>query len=276
MRRLLPICIFLACGTALAETPGISLEITARGAVTERFVASHRIDRAHFCSAAADPWRAPRGVDTRPAPFPFYRVAFGHPRRTAPPEAPGPSLALVLSRWAPPGTPGWREAHGDAAHDEIEVVLAGRRFAGRPGMAGPRLMVAWRDDGQGGAFVATGLQEVGGQERVDVEGIWSCPPIETTRSAVAPVPVLAPPGRAEAVPVREFMLRREGRAWRATAPDGSRLRVRVSDGGLRLAPSVQRAAERGEVILLVQAEVLAGKPPRVRLRRLDGVLPARP
>jgi hypothetical protein len=220
-------------------------------------------------------------VDFRPAPYPFYRVAFGQPAAEAPPEAPGPSVAIALSRWLPPMRPGWAEMHEDPENDRFALRIDGRLFVGHAGLPepAPRLLFAWRDDGLGGAFLVKGLHEVGGEGRLDAEGTWRCPPIDETLPEVRVVARRVPRDavRASAEPPRlPYSLRRVGREWWATAADGESLPVTPDLAPLRLAASLRRGAERGQIVLMVRAELREGEPPRLVARELQGVAPAPP
>jgi hypothetical protein len=279
MWRFWPLFLVVSAGPVSAQA--IGFELTAKGAVAADVEVSHAVDAAHFCSAAADPWAGDRRVDIRPSPFPFYRVVFGQAGPAAELERPGPSLGIALSHWAPPGGDGWVQDHEDPLNDTFELVLQGRLFVGHPGQAAPvpRLQFAWRDDGRGGGFLATGLQEIGGDGRLTVEGSWSCPAIDTAlpEVAVRAHRLFRGAVSASAAPPRlAYSLHREGELWRAAGPDGTAFVVAVDLRPLRLAPLLRGWAEAGKVVLLVNGEVRNGVPPRMVVRGLNGVMPAPP
>jgi hypothetical protein len=264
-----------------ADRQTIGIDLRVRGAVDAQVAVKRPVDGANFCSAAADPWSADQTLDIRPAPFPFYRVVFGQPGPGAPLDRPGPSLGITLSRWLPPDRPGWAEEHQETANDTFDLVIEERHFVGHGGLSNPvpRMLFAWRDDGRGGGFLVTGLHEVGGDGVLDVEGTWSCPPIDESLPEVSVVPRRSPPDAVPATaapPVLPFRLRRIGDAWWVTAPDGQARLVAPDLGRLRLAEPLRAGAERGQLVLLVQGELREGDPLRLVARHLQGVMPAPP
>ncbi|CAH2600216.1 conserved protein of unknown function [Rhodovastum atsumiense] len=262
-------------GPASGQT--IGFELRASGAIEATIAASHAMDAAHFCSAAADPWGGDRRIDIRPAPFPFYRMVFGQSGPGEKLASPGPSLAITLSRWSSPAHPGWIEDHEDPANDSVEVLLDGRHFVGHAELPEPgsRLQFAYRPDGAGGGFLARGLRELGGQGVLDIEGTWSCPPIDTAlpEVVVGVRPLFAAASATAIVPVLPFRLRHRGEAWQAVGPDGEAFAVTVRFVQPR-PDAVLGWAGRGEVDLLVEAELQGGAPPELVVRRLTGMLPA--
>ena len=283
MRRAVPIlCVpLLALLTGRAPAQTVSLELQTKGAVVATVEVSNPVDAAHFCSAAADPWGADRQVDTRPAPFPFYRVVYGQSGPDAELQQPGPSLGITLSHWVPPAADDGTGDHEDPLHDSFELVIEGRHFVGHAGLPdpAPRLQFAWRDDGRGGAFLVTGLQELGGDGRLDAEGTWACPAIDQAlpEVAVAPRPLFAGAVVASAdPPLLPFALQRVGDRWRATGEDGAGFTAEADLSPLRLSPMLRAWADAGQTVLLVQGEMYDGDPPRLIARRLDGVTPAPP
>jgi hypothetical protein len=278
--------LLLAGGAEAADAPAsvMTLHLRASGAIKADVTLTHPIDSAHFCSVAADPWAAPPGqiqpLDTRPPPFPFYRVIWGQSRAGGELARPGPSLGLALAGW----TPGAR-THADRTDDSVELVLQGRHFVGHAGLADQawRLLASWDEDGRIGAFVAAPLLEVAGPGRpggaiLDLEGSWRCPPVQAEPAGPAPpplaaAPVEAPRAHAAAPEVRTLVVFRTGRTWRMQEDGRSAQAAVVELRPLRLAPSLSREAARGEIELVVVAEVFAGHPPRVVARRLLGVQP---
>lgn len=256
----------------------LTVDLHASGAVIVNIEMAHDLDAAHFCAASADPWGPDHRVDPRPPPYPFYRVVFGQAGPAAALERPGPSLSISLSHWEPPGGQGWVEDHEDQGRDRFDLVVDGRHFTGGPGLEPPpRLQFAYRDDGKGGAFLATGLHEEEGEGRLDVEGTWSCPEIDLslTEVTVAQHPLFKGSIPATAAPPRlRLSLHRDGRKWRATGEDGRAFPTEVDLRALRLAPNLLAWAEAGQVVLLVEAEVTGGRRARVVAQRLDGVMPA--
>lgn len=266
---------------AAADPQTIGIDLRVHGAVDAQVAVKRPVDGANFCSAAADPWSADQTLDIRPAPFPLYHVVFGQPGPGAPLDRPGPSLAITLSHWLPPDRPGWTEEHEAPATDSFDIVIDERHFVGHGGLADPvpRMLFAWRDDGRGGGFLVTGLHEVGGDGVLNVEGTWSCPPIDESLPEVSVAPQPSPPGAVPATagpPVLPFRLRRIGDAWWVTAPDGEARLVSPDLGRLRLAATLLAGAEHGQLVLLVQGQLREGDPLRLVAHRLQGVIPAPP
>ena len=267
-----------------AQADEVRVRLIAHGGVTVEAAAGHSSDAAHFCSAAADPWTAPDLPDPRGTPFPFYRLVFGQGAAGADLDAPGPSIGLALSNYAPDAG-----AHSDPVNDSIEVVLNGRHFVGHAGMkdAGYRFAVTFREDRRGGGFVARHLHETGtGHATIDLEGNWECPPVAAGLPAqdvsVHRLFLGAVPARPDPIPLR---LSRTGipcvdrgcAGWRVTDEDtGTAYLARVDLSRLRLAARLRRAAERGQIDLLVGADVRRGAPPRVIALELQGVEPPPP
>lgn len=276
------LCLLLPLAAARAEE--VRIHLIAPGEAGATASAAHRVDDAHFCSAAADPWAAPDVPDRRSAPFPFYRLVFGQDEADADLDSPGPSVGLALSNYDPEA-----RTHSDPVNDSIEVVLNGHHFVGHAGMNDPgyRLTVTFRADGRGGAFVAQRLQERGtGHATLDLQGDWECPPVaagllEQTiavhRLFRGAVPARPDPVRLRLSHFDVPCLDRGCAAWRVTDEDtGDAYLARVDLSRLRLARRLRREAERGEVDLLIGAELRGGSPPRVVALRLEGVEPTPP
>jgi hypothetical protein len=284
-------------GRASAEE--VSIRLHATGALVADESAVHEVDGAHFCSAAANPWAGPdQNPDERPPPYPFYRLVFGQAGPEAELERPGPSIGLSLSDYFPQA----RE-HADPTNDSIEIVLQGRHFVGHSGLAegGYRFAVTYREDGQGGGFVARHLVESsgaatparasaaaqdaadeGGEDMIDVEGSWQCPRVmESEPEIVVSVHALfagAVPARAEAQHLRlTHMLSCPHKVcadWRVVdQDDGTTFDARVDLRRLRLARRLRTLAEQGVVDLLVDGRTLPGRPLRVVPTALEGVTP---
>ena len=266
-------------GTAQAEE--VSLQLATHGAVTMTATAEHATDTAHFCSAAPDPWRTPDERDPRGSPYPFYRLIYGQDLPEAEPEKPGPSIGLTLSNYLP----SVRE-HSDPSNDSIELTVEGRHFVGHVGLGDPsyRFAVTFREDRRGGGFVAHHLHENGtGTALLDIEGSWECSAVaaDLPESAVAEHRLFpgAVPAHADGVVLRLSRsdipcVDRRCAAWRVTdEATGDAYLARVDFHRVRLARSVRRHAEQRLVDLLVSAEVRAGRPPRVVVIALSGVLP---
>jgi hypothetical protein len=269
-------------GTAQAQE--ISLRLATQGALNVSTAATHVADGAHFCSAAPDPWRTPDERDPRGPPYPFYRLIYGQLSAEAEPEKPGPSLGLTLSNYLPTV----RE-HSDPSNDSIELMIAGRHFVGHVGLDDPayRFAVTFREDRRGGGFVAHHLHESGtGDARLDVEGSWECPPVaaDLPETAVAEHRLFpgAVPAHGEGIALRLSRsdipcVDRRCAAWRVTdETTGDAYLARVDFRRVRLARAVRESAEQRLVDLLVSAEVRAGRPPRVVVTALSGVLPRAP
>jgi hypothetical protein len=259
----------------------VRLHLVAHGALEADAVAAHGLDRAHFCSAAADPWAAPDIPDERPTPFPFYRLVFGQAGPEDEPARPGPSLGVTLSNYFAAA----RE-HSDPINDSIELVLAGRHFVGHADMRDPgyRFAVTYREDRRGGGFVARHLHEDGtGDGVLDVEGNWECPAVaadlperEITvhRLFSGATPAHAEPSLYRVTRSDIPCLDRGCAAWRVTDEDsGNAYLARVDFRRLRLARNLRRLAQAGIVDLLVAGEVHRGNPPRLEPRQLQGVVP---
>jgi hypothetical protein len=275
-----------AIGLALAvvgsaQAQEVSLRLATRGALTITAAATHVADGAHFCSAAPDPWRTPDERDPRGPPYPFYRLIYGQDSPEAEPEKPGPSLGLTLSNYLP----SVRE-HSDPNNDSIELTIEGRHFVGHVGLDDPayRFAVTFREDRRGGGFVAHHLHENGtGDARLDVEGSWECPAVaaDLPEAEVAEHRLFpgAVPAHAEGVALRLSRsdipcVDRHCAAWRVTdEATGDAYLARVDFRRVRLARTVREHAEQRLVDLLVDAEVRAGRPPRVIVIALSGVLP---
>jgi hypothetical protein len=270
---------FTVMGTAQAEE--VSLQLATHGAVTMTATAEHAADTAHFCSAAPDPWRTPDERDPRGPPYPFYRLIYGQDSPGAEPEKPGPSIGLTLSNYLPSA----RE-HSDPSNDSIELTVEGRHFVGHVGLGDPsyRFAVTFREDRRGGGFVAHRLHENGtGTALLDIEGSWECGAVaaDLPESAVAEHRLFpgAVPAHADGVFLRLSRsdipcVDRRCAAWRVTdEATGDAYLARVDFRRVRLARSVRRHAEQRLVDLLVSAEVRAGRPPRVVVIALSGVLP---
>ena len=114
-----------------------------------------------------------------------------------------------------------------------------------------------------------------------MEGTWECPPVaadlpEQTVSVHELFPG-AVPARPDLTPLRIARfdipcLDRGCAGWRVTDEDtGSAYLARVDFSRLRLARALRQQVERGEVDLLVGADVRRGDPPRVIALTLDGV-----
>lgn len=282
-RMLCALAILLSVAAAHAEE--IRIHLITHGAIEAEVTVAHDIDRAHFCSAAPDPWTAPDGRDTRGSPFPFYRLVFGQDGPGAELAQPGPSLGLTLSNYFAA-----EQEHSDPVDDSIEVVLNGRHFVGHAGMedTGYRLAVSYREDRRGGGFVARRLREEGGsgQGALDLQGNWECPAVASDlpeqevsehRLFAGAVPVYADP-----IPLRVSRsdipcVDRDCAGWRVTNElDDTAYLARVDFSRLRLAPQLLRLVERGVVDLLIGAEVHRGDPPQVIALVLDGVEPTPP
>lgn len=273
-----------AAPVAAAQAQEIRLRLIARGAITADVTVVHVADRAHFCSAAADPWTSPPTPDTRPTPFPFYRLVFGQAAPAADLARPGPSVDLTLSNYFAAS-----RRHDDPINDSIELMLQDHHFVGHEKMADPgyRLTVTYRADGRGGSFVARRLAETEtGHGTLDVQGAWECPPI-TSELPVQMVSVHrlfagATPVRPAPVPLALSRsdipcIDRGCAGWRVTDEDsGISYLARVDLSRLHLARRLRRQAERGEVTLLIGADVRRGDPPRVIARALEGIEPAPP
>jgi hypothetical protein len=276
--------LLLSSGGSPARAEEVRVHLIAHGAVEGEFVASHPIDGAHFCSAAPEPWSAPDGRDTRPAPFPFYRLVFGQDAPGAELARPGPSIGLALSNYFPAA----RE-HSDPVNDSIELVLLGRHFVGHTHMRDPnyRFAVTYRDDQRGGGFVAHRLQESGtGHGTLDVEGNWECPPVaaDLPEVEVSAHPLFpgAEPVLPEPTPLRVLRsdipcVDRGCAGWRVTNDETGAAYLAIVDfTRLRLARLLREQAEAGQVQLLIGAAMRDGQPPRVVALRLAGVEPAHP
>lgn len=276
------LCLLLPLAPARAEE--VRIHLIAQDNAVATVSAAHRVDDAHFCSAAADPWTAPDVPDSRGAPFPFYRLVFGQDEADADLDSPGPSIGLTLSNYAPDA-----RTHSDPVNDSIEVVLNGRHFVGHAEMNDPdyHLAITYRVDGRGGAFVARRLHETGtGHGTLDLRGEWQCPPVaaglpEQTiavhRLFAGAVPARPDPVRLRLTHSEIPCLDRGCARWRVTNEDnGETYLARVDLSRLRLARRLRREAERGEVDLLIGAEVRRGLRPRVIALILDGVEPAPP
>ncbi len=271
-----------AAGASRAEE--VRLHLVAHGAIEANATIVHPIDGAHFCSAAPDPWSAPDARDTRATPFPFYRLVFGQSASDADLARPGPSLGLALSNYFAAA-----RDHSDPINDSLELMLDGRHFVGHAGLNDPgyRFAVSYRDDRRGGGFVARHLHEMPpGPTTLDVEGTWECPPVaaDLPEQTVSVHEIFsgAVPARPELTPLRIAhsdipCLDRGCAGWRVTDEDtGSVYLARVDFSRLRLAKLLRKRIERGEVELLVGADVRRGDPPRVIARSLEGVTPATP
>lgn len=265
-----------------ARAEQVTIHLVVQGSATTSVVAaSHTVDDAHFCSAAADPWSAPDVPDTRGPPFPFYRLVFGQDEAEADLDSPGPSIGLALSDYDDE-----TRTHSDPVNDSIEVMLNGHHFVGHADMGDPgyRLSVTFRPDGHGGAFVARRLHESGtGHAVIDLDGSWHCPPV----AAGLPEQTIsvhrlfrgAEPARPDPVRLRLTRfdvpcLDRGCARWRVTDEDsGDAYLARVDFSHLRLARRLRREAERGEVDLLIDARVRSSRPPLVTALALQGVEP---
>ena len=264
---------------ARAAEVGITLQVT--GALQSEAVTSHDVDGAHFCSAAENPWIARDAIDSRASPYPFYRVVFGQGAPEDEPAAPGPSIGMALSNYFAQA-----RDHSDPGADSIEMVLEGRHFVGHSGLSDPgyRFAVSYREDRRGGGFVARHLHESGtGTGVIDVSGSWRCAPV------AADIPEVrvrahslfsgATPVRAEATHLRlsrtdAACLDRVCAVWRVIdQTTGEAFLASVDFRRLKLARPIRRLAERGAVVLLVDAEIRPGDPPRVVPRALAGVEP---
>ncbi len=267
-----------------AHGEDVRLHLIAHGAIEADTTVAHAIDGAHFCSAAANPWTAPDTRDTRATPFPFYRLVFGQGGPGADLARPGPSIGLALANYFSAA-----RDHSDPINDSIELVLDGRHFVGHDGLkdAGYRFAVSYRDDGHGGGFVARHLHETRtGHATLDVAGTWECPPVAADLpEQTVSVHLLfagAVPARPEPTPLRLARsdipcLDRGCAGWRVTDEEtGAAYLARVDFSHLRLAKALRREAERGEVDLLVRANVRRAEPPLVIALALDGVEPANP
>lgn len=275
---------------ALLSWPGaaradeVRLHLVAHGAIETETEAVHAVDHAHFCSAAAAPWQDPATADGRGSPFPFYRVVFGQDAPGADLARPGPSLGLAAANYFAAAT-----AHSDPVNDSIEVLLNGRHFVGHADLGDPgyRLAIRYREDRRGGGFVARRLRETGGgAATLDLEGQWECPPVNADvpaqQVAVHALFRGAVPARPDPTPLRLSRtdipcVDRGCAGWRATdEATGNAYLARVDLTHLRLARALRLLAERGEVDLLVEAEVRHGTPPRVVALALDGIAPTPP
>jgi hypothetical protein len=274
----------LVSWAAAARADDVRLHLVAHGAIEVELDAVHVIDHAHFCSAAAAPWQDPATPDRRGIPFPFYRVVFGQDGPGADLAPPGPSLGLAAASYFAAAA-----AHSDPVNDSIEVLLNGRHFVGHADLGDPnyRLAIRYREDRRGGGFVAHHLHEAGGgAATLDLEGQWECPPVNADvpaqEVAVHALFRGAVPARPDPTPLRLSRtdipcVDRGCAGWRATdEATGSAYLARVDLTHLRLARALRQLAERGEVDLLVEAEVRHGAPPRVIALVLDGIAPTPP
>ena len=272
----------LAASAARADA--VTLHLRTEGALHAEVTVTHLVDGAHFCSAAADPWTDRAAPDPRAAPYPFYRLVFGQPASGADLARPGPSIGLVLSNYFAAA-----HVHADLVNDSLELVIDGRHFVGHAELRDPgyRFVTTYRDDRQGGGFVAHALHEDGaGGATLDVAGDWQCPPV----AADAPEQNIAAhvlfPG-AEPVRAAPAALRlsrsdipcldRDCADWRVTdETTGAEYLARVDFRRLRLAGRLRQAARAGIIDLLVGAEVRRGDPPLVVPIDLAGVAPTVP
>lgn len=269
---------------AAARAEEVRVHLIAHGGLTADATATSRLDAAHFCSAAADPWAAPDVPDERGPPYPFYRLVFGQNGADAGLARPGPAIGLALSDYDPED-----HTHADPVNDSIEVMLDGHHFVGHADMDDPgfHLAVTYRADGRGGAFVALGLRESGtGHARINLAGTWTCPPVaaglpdidvSVHRLFKGATPILPEP-----IPLRVTRssipcLDRGCAGWRVTDEEsGTAYLARVDLSRLHLARRLRREAERGEIALLIDARVVGSRPPRVIAIELQGVEPAPP
>jgi hypothetical protein len=267
-----------------ARAEEVSIHLVVHGALSADVTASHAVDTAHFCSAAAEPWIAPDLPDSRPTPYPFYRLIFGQPEAGAELARPGPSIGLVLSNYFTAA-----RVHSDAVNDSVELVIQGRHFVGHADMRDPgyRFAVTYREDQMGGSFVARDLHESGsGHATLDAEASWQCPPVvaDTPEHVVSShvlfrgaVPVRPDPASLRLSRSDIPCVDRGCAGWRVTdEATGLAFLARVDFGRLRLARRLRRQASDGLVDLLVSGEVRRGDPPVVVPRQLDGVEPSIP
>lgn len=281
-RRILLALALLAAGGA-ARADEVRLHLIAHGAIEADITVSHALDGEHFCSAAADPWTAPDVGDTRPAPYPFYRLIYGQAARDANLARPGPSIGLALSNYFTAA-----RDHSDPVNDSIEMVIDGHDFVGHAGLQDPgyRFAVSYRDDRAGGGFVARHLHPIPeGPGTLDVVGTWECPPVAADMpEQVVSVHALfsgAVPVRPDLTPLRLTRsdipcLDRDCARWRVTNEEtGDAYLARVDFSRLRLAKLLRKEVAKGEIDLLIGADVHRGQPPRVVAVELDGVVPAR-
>jgi hypothetical protein len=278
----------LGAATSHAQTEEVRLRVVTHGAVQSEAEATHPVDAGHFCSASPSPWVTPAQVDTRGPPFPFYRLVFGQDSPGDVPASPGPSIGLALSNYS-----GAARTHSDPTNDSIELVIEGRHFVGHTGLAddtkddaGYRLAVTFREDRQGGGFVARHLLETGPAaeaDPLDVEGSWTCPPVAADLPALAirehtlfagAVPVRPPPVALRLTHSFIPCIDRGCAAWRITEEEsGAAYLARVDFRQLHLSRGLRRLAEKGVVNLLVSADIRPGLPPLVVPRILAGVAP---
>ena len=280
-RRLVLCLLAVTAQTARAQAEEVRLHLVVHGAVTAEITVTHAADSAHFCSAAAAPWTDPDTPDPRPSPYPFYRLVFGQSAPGADLDRPGPAIGLALSDYFTGA-----RSHGDPVNDSIELVLAGRHFVGHSGMRDPayRLAASYREDRRGGALMAQHLRETGGrQATLDLEADWQCPPVAADVPArTVSVHTLfagAVPARPDPTPLRLRhsdipCVDRGCAAWRVLdEASGIAYLARVDLRRLRLARGLLRLAQRGQVDLLVGADIRPGNPPRIVAVTLDGIEP---
>jgi hypothetical protein len=196
-------------------------------------------------------------------------------------------ISYIVGKRKRPRSRAAAHEHADPANDSIELVLAGRHFVGHAGLTDPdyRLAASFRDDRQGGSFVARHLHEDGtGSGIIDVAGTWQCAPVAADLPEVSVrAHKLFTGAKALHAEPTQLRLRRAdlpcpGAAcagWRVIDQStGDAFMARVDLRRLHLARKLRQLAESGIVELMVDAAIQPGDPPRVVARLLVGVQPA--
>jgi hypothetical protein len=289
MRAVLAVpLLLLAMRSSVAADP-IEVHLRAKGAVSARITLAGSVDETHHCALLGgkdEPQIYVLSINKRPSD------ALLDPAR------PGFSLTAA-------GDPGgtWTETAPTAV---VQVAIGGRRFVGFHTVDPEfRLRVSVRRDGASGSFHATHLVDETGNDAIDLQGTWRCaaaraakayPLIAERATLVASADV---PRTADATqdlplppePVPEPRRASHFRIVKAPCAKGPCSRWHVTNlstkkkfhanvdlAGLKLAPSIEEAANTAEVELLVTGEqtvkVVKGKrQTTIHAEQLDGVMP---